>query len=376
MPEDYKKNDYEKLFSELTEELNESIKICNFEYMSLFLDGMKFGNRNKLFFEKVKQIYIDIELNNKANSIIEKDEIDVTLYYNLSNTNKQEFSIYQKGIKEKQLDFLDSFTFDTKFMGYLCKTINQFIKKFPNLNKYVETNENDEKIKIFEFQEKLNVNNHINSFFNIVTAHLKSKIKNENELNIINNKIYDYVMSSIHQKIYPKCHNTQDEELLEKTCKLNWLEPENAIKGESHYDFDFVLPDIDNYFKLIRAEKSPRKKIINLNNIFLAINRLIKFNKGDVAIGVDDQMPLLVYCFIKAKPWKIFTDSYFMKLYIGTKKNKSEDNELTQLLSICDIIKDAKYNTFQNVNEDDFNQKCSNSVKELDEYIRTFLNSS
>ena len=56
--------------------------------MSLFLDGMKFGNRNKLFFEKVKQIYIDIELNNKANSIIEKDEIDVTLYYNLSNTNK------------------------------------------------------------------------------------------------------------------------------------------------------------------------------------------------------------------------------------------------------------------------------------------------
>ena len=376
LPEDYKKNDYEKLFSELTDELNESIKICNFEYMSLFLDGMKFGNRNKLFFEKVKQIYIDIELNNKANSIIEKDEIDVTLYYNLSNTNKQEFSIYQKGIKEKQLDFLDSFTFDTKFMGYLCKTINQFIKKFPNLNKYVETNENDEKIKIFEFQEKLNVNNQINSFFNIITAHLKSKIKNENELNIINNKIYDYVMSSIHQKIYPKCHNTQDEELLEKTCKLNWLEPENAIKGESRYDFDFVLPDIDNYFKLIRAEKSPRKKIINLNNIFLAINRLIKFNKGDVAIGVDDQMPLLVYCFIKAKPWKIFTDSYFMKLYIGTKKNKSEDNELTQLLSICDIIKDAKYNTFQNVNEDDFNQKCSNSFKELDEYIRTFLNSS
>ena len=82
-------------------------------------------------------------------------------------------------------------------------------------------------------------------------------------------------MSSIHQKIYPKCHNTQDEELLEKTCKLNWLEPENAIKGESRYDFDFVLPDIDNYFKLIRAEKSPRKKIINLNNINLIKEMLL-----------------------------------------------------------------------------------------------------
>jgi len=55
-------------------ELNESINKCNFEYMSLFLDEMKFGNRNKAFFEKVKEIYIDIELNNKANNIIENYE--------------------------------------------------------------------------------------------------------------------------------------------------------------------------------------------------------------------------------------------------------------------------------------------------------------
>ena len=376
LPEDYKNNDYEKLFSEITEELNESINICNFEYMSLFLDGMKFGNRNKLFFEKVKQIYIDIELNNKANSIIENDQIDVTLYYKLLDKNKQEFSIYQKGIKEKQLDFLDSFTFDTKYMGYSCKTIDQFTKKFPNLNKCVESNEMDDKIKIFEFQEKLDINNQLNSFFNIVTSHLKNKIKNENELNIINNKIYDYVMSCIYHKIYPKCHNIQDTELLQKTCQLNWLEPENVIEGESRYDFDFVLPDIDNYFKLIRTEKSPRKKIINLHNIFQAINRLIKFNEGDVAIGVDNQMPLLIYCFIKAKPWKIFTDSHFMKLYMGSKKNKSEDNELTQLLSICEIIGQAKHNSFFNINETDFNQKSFNSYQELDEYMRTFIYSS
>ena len=32
--------------------LDESIKTCNFEYMSLFLDEMKFGNRNKAYFEK------------------------------------------------------------------------------------------------------------------------------------------------------------------------------------------------------------------------------------------------------------------------------------------------------------------------------------
>jgi len=52
LPDEYKENDYEKLYKELTDELNESIKTCNFEYMSLFLDEMKFGNRNKLFFRK------------------------------------------------------------------------------------------------------------------------------------------------------------------------------------------------------------------------------------------------------------------------------------------------------------------------------------
>ena len=372
IPDEYKENDYEKLYKELTDELNESIKTCNFEYMSLFLDEMKFGNRNKLFFEKVKGIYIDIELNNKANAIIENDIIDVNLYFK-HNEKKQEFLIYKEGIKEKQLDFLDSFTFDTKNKGNLCKTIEQFTKKFPNMNKYGVNNDLDEKISIFEFQRNLDIPNQINSFFNIITNHLKTKIQNENELNIINDKINDYVMSRIYHKIYPKGRNIQDVNILQKTCQLNWLEPENVIKGESQYDFDLVLPDIENYFRLIRIEKSPRKKIINLNNIFMVINRLLKFTKGDVPIGVDDQMPLLTYCFIKAKPWKIFTDSNFMKLYIGNKKNKAEDNELSQLLTICDIIRQAKSSSFNNVNETEFYSKSQIAYSELTEYLEQFL---
>ena len=371
LPDEYKENDYEKLYSELTNEINESIKTCNFEYMSLFLDEMKFGNRNKTYLEKVKGIYIDIELNNKANIIIENDVIDINIYYKF-NDKKKEFMIYQEGIKDKQLDFLDSFTFDNKFKGHSCKTIEQFIKKFPNLNKLTKKDELDENISIFKFQNEYDIPNKMNSFFNIITNHLKQKIKNENELNIINDKIYDYVMSRIYFKIYPRGRNIQDWNILQKTCQLSWVEPVNIIKGEAHYDFDFVLADINNYFKLIRTEKSPRKKILNLNNIFLVINRLLKFNKGDVPIGVDDQMPLLIYCFIKSRPWKIFTDTNFMKLYIGNKKNKIEDNELSQLLTICDIIRQAKYSTFNNINEIDYHEKSSIAIKEAAEFLSDF----
>ena len=89
-----------------------------------------------------------------------------------------------------------------------------------------------------------------------------------------------------------------------------------------------------------------------MNNIFSVINKLLKFSKGDGAYGVDDQIPLLLYCFIKSRPWRIYTDSHFMKLYIGNKKNKAEDNHLSQLLTICDLIKQARYSSFNNIEEE------------------------
>ena len=371
LPYEYKQNDYEKLFSELTEELNESIKTCNFEYMSMFLEEMKFGNRNKAYYEKMKSIYMDIELNNKANSIIENGLINITLFY--KKGKNPEFMIYQEGLKERQIEFLDSVNFDNSYRGDLCKTIDQFTKIFPDLNKSVELNDLEDKISLFQYQLNLDVPNKLGTFFNLITTHLKKKIKNENELKIINDKIYDYVMSRIYDKIYPKGRNIQDVIILQKACKLNWLEPENVIKGEAQYDFDYVLPDINEYFKKIRLEKSPRKKIINLDNIFLAINRLLKFNKGDGQFGVDDQLPLLTYCFIKARPWKIFTDSNFMKLYIGTKKNKAQDNQLSQLLSICDIVKLAEYTSFNNVKLKEFHDKSDIAFNEAAEYMSELL---
>ena len=372
LPDDYKNNEYKKLFEELTSDLNESIKKCNFEYMSLLLDGMKFGNRNKNFYEIVKEIYTDIELNNKANDIIENDNINLNLTYRFTD-KKQEFLISRGSIKNK-IDFFDNFNIENIFKTRpVVNTIEKFTKDFPNLNEYKFSKENSgNKINIFEWQKMLDIPNKMTSFFNSINLYLKNKVKNENELNIINDKIYDYVMGRIYDKIYPKVRNQLDVDIFENTCQLNWIEPENIIQDKVHYDFDFVLPDINKYFNLIRSEKSPRKKLINLNNIFLSINKLIKFTKGDVSIGVDDQIPLLNYCFIKTKPWGIFTDCSFMQLYIGNKKNKIEDNQLTQLLTSIDFIKKVDYNSLYNVSESEYDEKGEISFKELKEYMMQF----
>ena len=372
LPDDYKEDEYQKLFDELTLELNESIRRCNFEYMSLFLDEMKFGNRNKAFFEKVKEIYIDIELNNKANNIIENYKINVILNFKF-NEKKQEFGIYKDNLKEKQMDFLNTFTFDTSQRGKTCSTIEKLAKEFPNLNlcnyKDVKTGE---KINVFELQKILDMPKKLDAFFHSIKEILQNKVKNENELNIINNKIYDYVFSRIYDKIYPKERDALDSKILRRTCELSWIEPENIIKDNVQYDFDFVLPDINNYFSQIRNEKSPRKKIDNLNSIYLSINRLLKFTKGDVQIGVDDQIPVLTYCLIKSRPWGIITDMNFMKLYIGNKKNKMEDNQLSQLFTICDFIEQSQFSSFYNVNENEYYEKSKIASKEALEYMNQF----
>ena len=364
LPNKYKDNDYKLLFEELMKELEDSIKEYNFEYMSVFIDKMKYAKRNKIYFNETKEIYMDIELNNRANDIIENEVINININYKF-NDKKKKFYIYKEEITDKQLELLDHFIFEENNKGKLCKTIEQFTKYFPSLNKrlFLEGQVIDEnEIGIFNIQKQLELPKNLKVFFDCVTERLKKIEKKENDLNIIKDKIYDYVMSKIYKRIYPKEKHQFDELIFQNECKLSWIEPNNIINSKTHFDFDLVLPDINKYFYLIRTEKSPRKKFINLNNIITSINRLLFFNSGATKIGVDDQIPILAYCFIKAKPKRIFTDCKFMELYIGNKKNKGEDNQLTQLRTVCDFIKQINAKSLFNVDEEEFNQKSELSL--------------
>jgi hypothetical protein len=373
LPEKYKDNDYELLYKELKDELINSINLYNFNDMSIFIDKMKYSNRNKMYFSKTKEIYLDIELNNKANKIIENDPLNVFIKYKFTKT-KNELYIY-KDTSTKELDFLDSFMFvDESEKGKKCQTIEDFTKNFPNLNKLIVQDgliEDGEDTTLLEIQKEINLPEKLKVFFNIINNQLKINLKNEKEVNIINDKIYDYIMEKISNKIFPKVKHATDDQLIQKSCMLSWIEPHNIIKENNvHYDFELILPDINKYFNSIRREKSPRRKLMNLNNIFSSINRLLIFNSGKKDIGVDDQMPLLTYCFIKTKPFKFYSNLKFMELYIGEKKNKVEDNQLSQMFSICSFIKQINAKSLYNVTEEEFSQKCQISFKEyMDNYF-------
>ena len=111
-------------------------------------------------------------------------------------------------------------------------------------------------------------------------------------------------------------------------------------------------------------DKSPRKKLIDINSIFSSIVFLFRFNGIGAEIGVDDQMPILNYAIIKAQPSRMFSNAKFMELYIGDKNSKGEGNQLVQFKGICDLIPNFQHTQLYGVTLKEFNKKCNDAIKE------------
>ena len=99
-----------------------------------------------------------------------------------------------------------------------------------------------------------------------------------------------------------------------------------------------------------------------MSNIFTSISNLVKFNnEGTDDIGVDDQMPILNYSLIRAKPVRIYSICRFLELYIGDLKNKAEGSQLTQLLGICERVIEINSGFLINVTDQEFQTRCTES---------------
>ena len=115
---------------------------------------------------------------------------------------------------------------------------------------------------------------------------------------------------------------------------------------------------------MIDKEKSPRKKFLYVMDIFSSINYLLKFNgkNGGDAGGVDDQIPVLNYAFVKAEPLRMYSNVKYMELFIGNKKNKMEGSRLTQLTGLSNMMINLTYKNILGVDEKEFIQKCNEAT--------------
>jgi hypothetical protein len=187
---------------------------------------------------------------------------------------------------------------------------------FPNISNYQLNYVMD----IYGFIERQKVPEIINNYMTLIENDLRMKnIENEESLEKINNKIYDYIMEKLYYKLFPKEPDLIDINIFQNCYKHSWIELQNLIGKPKNYIFENYVPDTIKYFQQFIIEKSPRKKLLCIQQIFNCIYNLGKLN-GDNVNGVDDEMPLLNYAFIKSKPQKIYSNCKYTELFLGNKK--------------------------------------------------------
>ena len=168
-------------------------------------------------------------------------------------------------------------------------------------------------------------------------------------------------MEKIYEKIFPVEPDPEDNLIFRKCVLLSWVEPKHFIGQKKNYVFDSFLPDVIDFFAKLDKEKSPRVKFIYMKKIFVAINDVLRFNGKEGDAGVDDQMPILKYSFIKARPQHISSNYKFMNIFIGKNKNRSEGSQLTQISGICEHVVNLTYDQLNGVTKEEFDEKCKNA---------------
>mgnify|MGYP003571309309 CR=1 FL=1 len=411
IPKDLTENDCEKLYKEIENDLNKSIKDLDFEALSVIIGKLKFAKVCKVYYEESKRLLIDVKLNDESKSIIENDFIPVDLIFSfndeeddedegevgifeINTSNFKELKEFKelvefKESKEKDKDkdkdnieikIKDEKDYEKKMKDYekkmkdyekkikdyekkrkkenlkLCVTINQFISKFPNLSYYQKYQDLD----IFKLQQNLKFSENINKYLELIKEKIKDKIKDG--LDTIIQKIYDYIMSKIYDKIFPEEPFAQDTKIFQQSIRLSWTEPKHFVQSKREFVYGSFLTDSLKYFNLMDTEKSPRKKLENMVELFNSIGFLLQFNGVGKDAGVDDQMPILNYALVKAQPLRIWSNCTFMNIYIGEKKNKIEGNQLAQMISTCSFIADLEFSHLIGVSKEEYTRKCNEAA--------------
>ena len=362
IPEKLTENDCDELYKEIASDINKSIKEIDFEALSVIIGKLKFTKMGKNYYNENKRLLNDIRLNEQSKLIIENEFIPINMTFFMDDDNENGFfDITTSNFKEKDKNDKEKIRDYNKKIktknAKLCLTINEFIRAFPNLVKYQEYQDLD----ILLVQKELKIPDKINKYIESISEIINVKYKEG--INLIMEKIYDYIMSKIYDKLYPIEPLLEDNKIFQMSIRLSWAEPKHFIQSKRKLVYGSFLTDSIKYFNLIDSEKSPRKKLLNMNELFESIKFLLKFNGEGKDMGVDDQMSILNYAFIKAQPLRIYSNAKYMELYIGNKKNKIEGNQLAQLLATCNFISSLQYSNLYEVTKDEFIRKCSEMNK-------------
>ena len=347
LPKNLVENDFYLFYEEIKGDINNSIKKFDFNKITDCFSKIKYIKNKTEFYEKNKNNIKDIILNEKVKALIESEIFNVEI-----QCNNNLFKIHK--IKN------NSNSNDKSYITVKCNSLNSFIREFPNLPSIINKknkNQNLNTNKLFKIIKDLSIQNELNNYLEEYTNHVLEKNKKlftKDESNIIRTKIYDYTYQKLYHKIYPISPTEKDITIKNNCNKLSWTEPKHFFGNIKMNNYNIFMDDIKQLFDKLEKEKSPRKKIVIVSEIFKTIIKIKMFNMEQS--GVDDILNILVFIFVQIKPKFIYTDIEYIELFIN-KTNGDIQSQFTHMKSACTIISNITNKNLIDVTEEEFNKK-------------------
>ena len=340
LPEDMTNNNCQKLIEELINDVNISIKELDFETLSFIHGKLNFTIRRKLSIQSTIDTIKKIDLNEIIESIINYEKFEV------ENTPKNELIKDYVIIEEQKINK----KIEIKYTNY----ISGFIKDFPDFTIYQRLQD----IDILELEKNNSIPSQLLKYFNVINKHLEEYNNySKEELKEIEDKIYDYIMTKLYDKLFPPEPSEEDNKIYQNSILHSWAESKHFIKERPGSIYNSFLPDVIKYIKLIIKEKSPRKKLENMSNVFNAIQRVIEFNGGKGLLGIDDFIPILTFSLMKAQPYRLNSTIKYAILYNPGKDTGLESQQLSQLMMASDFLTNLSYEKLLNITKEEYNDK-------------------
>ena len=396
VPEEYKSNNYSKLFTELTQALKQSINQMDYDTMSTVVDSYRYLDKELKQSEQNLKDFEQIEFYKKVEEFINNAPVEVYIkVFDGENGQKQLAVMPKSSSINMKFKYLDNFLFEKKAdNSSLCNSVPKFIKKFPNIARKGGSIDED---SLFDYESNLNIPKALTDYFAALKEAIKAwpqfnfvqlmkdlepepttkknkkdekemskkKEKNlekerkakliEEGVNRVFREISNYIMDKIYDKLFPTEQETDDLKIFQKCVNLGWVSPHHLCSfGEINLD-DF-LPQTVGYIGRLDTTKNPIGKMELFGKINDIVLNTLNFIFGKCEGGVDDLLPLLTYVIIKSEPRCFSSHLKYIELYYPDLGNGKEGQRLTMLTAIKERLLDFKDTDLNHISAEEYNR--------------------
>lgn len=419
----YKKNDYEKLFSEINKEESDKLdKLNELSAIIIARDGMNLRCCEKII-EKTKNDLLHIEQAKKYVKIekfIDNEEIEVCIFIKNNNVikdieakkkkkkkgffgfgskkvTKEENSLLEGDLptilvtqdfsycKHKNLEFIEK----TKKNNVGCLLFNKknvipshshkikdFIKKFSDIPWDEDVINHDERPKDIIIKDIINgerddqIFKTFKNYMEIIRKKIKAPSNLNNNLftNITKKEvdnvveiIENFILTQMYKYIYPVESLEEDIKFYNKTKCLDWVMPNN-LEIKKYYVDQLGMAEL--CIKKFDSSKSLFDKLSFIKDAFTNINNNIKYSEGkNEEAGQDEMVPIFQYILIRAQPKRMRTNINYINCFLSEEHMNGQFGYfVSQIESSFNFIMNINYQDL-NMSQEEFEANYENAKK-------------